>query len=183
MSEQKDQPVQQTQQTPINMEFEYSRYFTNWFIENKCNIIISSYNSHFIFSIGVNDNDGPFLHYKSAPRAMGLCYNNNKLIASSLGNLTVYTNRGELKDGNYGNFDKNFVPSQTIHRQDVDIHDICETDDDTVYYISSMFSCICKPSEDGLKTFEMYWQPPWISKIAAEDRCHLNGVCCIDNKP
>lgn len=166
----------------IDLQFDYSRYLPNWLNENKCNIAISSYNSHFIFTIGLDDKDQPFLYCKSAPRAMGICYKNNELIASSLGNITTYTNRGELKDNVYGIFDKNFVPNTTIHRQDVDIHDICKTDDGEIYYISAMFSCICKPSKDN-KTFEVYWKPPWISKLAAEDRCHLNGLCCIDGKP
>lgn len=98
-----------------------------------------------------------------------------------MGNIITYKNIGELEDSEYGLFDKNFIPSTTTYNADIDIHDIIVTKDET-YYISSLFSCICTPSKSG-KTFDVYWKPPWISKIINEDRCHINGLCCIDNKP
>ena len=27
------------------------------------------------------------------------------------------------------------------------------------------------------------WKPPFISQLSAEDRCHLNGLCVIDDEP
>lgn len=164
----------------INFNFSASRYFTNWLIQNKCNIIISSFNTGHVLTISQKNNN-PFIYYTCLPRTMGMFYKKNKLTLSSLGNLITYDNIGEINDCNHGLFDINFKPSKSIYEPDVDIHDIVVTKQNT-FYISSLFSCICTPSKEKY-TFDVYWKPPWISKIINEDRCHLNGLCCIDEKP
>jgi len=50
-------------------------------------------------------------------------------------------------------------------------------------YCSALFSVLAKLNPTTNATFSTYFQPPWISKLAAEDRCHLNGVCVVDGVP
>lgn len=56
----------------------------------------------------------------------------------------------------------------------------------TIYYCSTGLNSICIPSDKY--TCEIYWTPPWIKlnekgNPPNEDRCHLNGLCCVDGKP
>lgn len=166
----------------VDFGFNMSRYMMNWLQQNKCNILVSSFNTGHVFTISTRNSD-PFMYVASLPRCMGMDYNNDKLTLSTMGNIFTYKNLGELDDVDHGHFDINFSPDKGIYNSDVDIHDIVNTDDGKVYYISALFSCICTPSESNEYTFDVYWKPPWISKISAEDRCHLNGLCCINNKP
>jgi uncharacterized protein (TIGR03032 family) len=41
--------------------------------------------------------------------------------------------------------------------------------------------CLCTLSPDY--SFVPRWRPPFISALAAEDRCHLNGLAMVDGKP
>ena len=66
---------------------------------------------------------------------------------------------------------------------DVDGHDVALPPDDNSLpvFVAARYSCLAKPSAHAC--FEAVWKPPFITKIAAEDRCHLNGLAVRDGKP
>jgi uncharacterized protein (TIGR03032 family) len=49
-----------------------------------------------------------------------------------------------------------------------------------LWFINTRFSCLATRSD--LYSFVPRWQPPFISALAPEDRCHLNGMCLRDGK-
>ncbi len=49
-----------------------------------------------------------------------------------------------------------------------------------LWIVNTLFSCLC--SVHAAYNFAPRWQPPFISKLAAEDRCHLNGLAVQDGK-
>ena len=63
---------------------------------------------------------------------------------------------------------------------DLDIHDI-SIGEKGLTFVNTLFSCLATVSETH--SFIPIWQPPFISKLAAEDRCHLNGLAMKDGKP
>ena len=64
---------------------------------------------------------------------------------------------------------------------DLDIHDIGVMADGRIVFVNSLFSCLSTLSPTH--AFRLYWKPPFISKLAAEDRCHLNGLAMKDGQP
>jgi len=50
-----------------------------------------------------------------------------------------------------------------------------------LWLVSTRFSCLATLSPDY--SFVPRWRPPFISAIAAEDRCHLNGLQIVDGQP
>ena len=50
-----------------------------------------------------------------------------------------------------------------------------------LWVVNTLFSCLCTLHEDF--SFVPRWRPPFISQLAAEDRCHLNGVAVRDDRP
>ncbi len=57
---------------------------------------------------------------------------------------------------------------------DLDIHDIAVDAQGCPVFANTLFSCLATVSERH--SFLPFWQPAFITKLAAEDRCHLNGV-------
>src|SRR5690606_19306850 len=57
---------------------------------------------------------------------------------------------------------------------DVDVHDVWQDPHGQVVFVNTRFSCIATLS-DRL-SFHPVWKPPFIDRLAAEDRCHLNGL-------
>ena len=48
-------------------------------------------------------------------------------------------------------------------------------------FVNTLFSCLATLSETH--SFAPLWQPPFVSRLAAEDRCHLNGLAMRDGEP
>lgn len=49
-----------------------------------------------------------------------------------------------------------------------------------LWFINTRFSCLATRSD--LYSFVPRWQPPFISALSPEDRCHLNGMCLRDRE-
>jgi uncharacterized protein (TIGR03032 family) len=47
--------------------------------------------------------------------------------------------------------------------------------------VNTRFSCLCTLHPDY--SFVPRWRPPFITALAPEDRCHLNGLAVADGRP
>jgi uncharacterized protein (TIGR03032 family) len=50
-----------------------------------------------------------------------------------------------------------------------------------LWVVNTRFSCLCTLHPDY--SFVPRWMPPFVSSLAAEDRCHLNGLALADGRP
>lgn len=51
----------------------------------------------------------------------------------------------------------------------------------TLVMVNTLFSCLAAPRESH--GFRPLWRTPFINRLAAEDRCHLNGLALRDGRP
>jgi hypothetical protein len=56
-----------------------------------------------------------------------------------------------------------------------------EGDDPELWFVNTRFSCLCTRSP--IHSFVPRWRPPFITALAPEDRCHLNGLCMAEGRP
>jgi uncharacterized protein (TIGR03032 family) len=49
-----------------------------------------------------------------------------------------------------------------------------------LWFVNTAFSCLCTRS-DGY-SFRPRWRPPFVTHLAREDRCHLNGLALVDGQ-
>jgi uncharacterized protein (TIGR03032 family) len=49
-----------------------------------------------------------------------------------------------------------------------------------LWFVNTRFSCLC--TLDRVHSFVPRWRPPFISALAPEDRCHLNGLGVADGQ-
>src|SRR5207344_3111754 len=49
-----------------------------------------------------------------------------------------------------------------------------------LWVVNTRFSCLCTLHPDY--SFVPRWRPAFISALAAEDRCHLNGLAVVDDR-
>jgi len=47
-------------------------------------------------------------------------------------------------------------------------------------FVNTLFGCIAVVSDDH--SFRPLWRPPFLSRLAAEDRCHLNGMAVANGR-
>lgn len=73
-----------------------------------------------------------------------------------------------------------FLPRSSHVTGDIGIHEIAWAKDE-LWMVSTRFSCLC--TLDPEYSFVPRWRPPFITALAAEDRCHLNGLAMVDGQP
>lgn len=119
---------------------------------------------------------------------MGLCASADAqtLWMSSLYQLWRFENALPLGEKAPGGYDRLYVPQLGYTTGDVDAHDIAlrggsGSSDAGPLFVNTLFSCIAAPS--ATHSFRVVWKPPFISKLAAEDRCHLNGLAMEGDHP
>ena len=66
-----------------------------------------------------------------------------------------------------------YAPHAAWVTGDVDAHDVAFGPDGRPMFVNTLFSCLATVS-DG-HSFKPVWTPPFVSRLAPEDRCHLNG--------
>lgn len=73
-----------------------------------------------------------------------------------------------------------FITRSAHYSGMINIHDI-DWGTEGLWAVNSSFSCLCTLSPDA--SFIPRWKPHFISDLAPEDRCHLNGMTLKDGKP
>jgi uncharacterized protein (TIGR03032 family) len=76
--------------------------------------------------------------------------------------------------------DAAFLPRQTVSTGQIGIHDVAWAGD-RLWVVNTRFSCLC--TLDPRWSFVPRWRPAFISGLASEDRCHLNGLGLRDGVP
>jgi len=162
------------------LEFNGSRQFCSWLIEHNVSLSFSTYQAGKLFFIGMQDEHKMSVFERTFARCMGIGLDptSDTLWVANLYQLWRFENA--LKPGQtHQGYDRVYVPQVGYTTGDVDAHDVA-IDKDGVVFVNTLFSCLARPSDTH--SFEPIWQPPHISKLAAEDRCHLNGLAVKEGK-
>jgi uncharacterized protein (TIGR03032 family) len=160
--------------------FSASRQMAAWMAEHRVSLGFTTYQAELMFLIGLQDNGRFHFANRSFPRCMGLWCDGQTLWMSSLYQLWRFQNvlrDGETREG----CDRLFVPRIAYTTGDLDIHDIAPDASGRPVFVNTLYSCLSTASEHA--SFAPLWQPPFVSKLAAEDRCHLNGMAMRDGRP
>jgi uncharacterized protein (TIGR03032 family) len=70
--------------------------------------------------------------------------------------------------------DRLFVPRMGHTTGDLDIHDIAVESSGRAVFVATSFGCLA--TLDVRYSFTPLWRPAFLDRLAAEDRCHLNGL-------
>jgi uncharacterized protein (TIGR03032 family) len=201
---QESQKTQKSQESQVNNQeetikqdlspsLEHDRYFLEWLKKTHQSLLVCSYKTNYVFCIGFTILLEPEVREQMSfwmtpgVRPMGACVNGNDIYIGTMSQITKYTKLdGNKEDEQTENvkrtpFDGYYVPRQNQIIGDIDCHDIVVDQNNEVYYVSALFGCVCKNS--NVNAFEIFWRPPWLTKTAAEDRCHLNGLCIRNGEP
>jgi len=163
------------------LELFTSRQFVSWLRQTGGSLALSTYQSGKVLFVGANtETDKMSVFERTLPRPMGMAVNGNRLAVASL--YQVYTFIDALGEGETAKgADAVYVPQMSHFTGDLDVHDMGYTADGRMVFANTLFSCISEISETH--SFKPLWKPPFISRLAAEDRCHLNGLAMKDGRP
>lgn len=164
----------------VKLEMAASRQFTSWLAEANASFVFTTYQTGKVFFVGLQPDGRASIFERTFNRCMGLYAAENGLYMSSLYQLWRFENI--LAEGQvYSGYDRAYLPINGHTTGDLDIHDIAVDGDGRVVFVNTLFSCLATISET--KSFVPLWQPAFVSKLAAEDRCHLNGMAMDGGRP
>ncbi len=128
------------------------------------------------------DGDVINTHFRNFKKPMGMAIDGNRLAIGTSQEIWEFRNvpavapRLEPK----GRVDGCFMPRSGHMTGDIQIHEMCYEGDD-LWFINTAFSCLC--THDSEHSFVPRWRPPFVTELAPGDRCHLNGLGVVGNKP
>jgi uncharacterized protein (TIGR03032 family) len=156
-----------------SLEISTSRQFTHWMLEQRLSIAFTTYQAGKLFLLGLQPDGRLSVFERTFNRCLGLWSNGQSIWMSSLFQLWRFEN--VLEPGqSAGGYDRLYVPQVGYTTGDLDIHDVAVESSGRVVFVNTLFGCLATTSETH--SFVPLWRPPFISKLAAEDRCHLNGL-------
>lgn len=157
-----------------------SRQFTAWLTEQRVSLAFSTYQTGKLFLLGVKPDGGLSVFERTFNRCLGLWSDGQTIWMSSLYQLWRFENvleAGQLSEG----FDRLYVPRMGYITGDLDVHDVAVDANGEVIFVNTLFGCLAMTSLRY--NFEPLWRPTFLSKLTAEDRCHLNGLAMEQGQP
>jgi uncharacterized protein (TIGR03032 family) len=145
-----------------------------------CSIALSTDASRLVM-IGA-DNLRPTLAAIVLPHLRGLAVRGQFIAAGTADSIVIFKSvPGIASVAPYApqTFDAVYSPRAIHFTGRCDFHDMAFIDG-VVTAVNTRYSCIC--TVDGRYNFTPIWKPPFITRLAPEDRCHLNGMAVEGNR-
>lgn len=160
-----------------------SRHLPQWLASTGGGLAFTTYQAGKLFLLGVKPDGKLAVFERSFARCMGLgvSADGRSLLLASEYQLLRLDNVIPPGEQDPAGHDALFVPHQAWITGDCDIHDIGFGADGAPLFVNTLFGCLATVSPGY--SFRPLWRPPFISRLAAEDRCHLNGVALVEGAP
>lgn len=167
---------------PETFALSTSRGFESWLARSGGALAFTTYQAGKLFLLGLKRNGKLSVFERSFARCMGLAVSANARQLLLATHYQLYRFDNVLPEGTeQDDHDALYVPRLSWITGDLDIHDVGFTAAGRPIFVNTAFGCIAEAS-DGY-SFRPLWRPPFLSKLAPEDRCHLNGMAMQDNAP
>lgn len=160
-----------------------SRGFPQWLAGTGGSLAFTTYQAGKLFLVGVRPDGRLSVFERSFPRCMGLATSadGRSLALATQTQIQRFDNVLPPGQATQDGHDALYAPHAAWVTGDLDVHDIGWGTDGRPVFVNTLFGCIAAAS-DG-HSFKPLWQPPFLSRLAAEDRCHLNGMAMGEGRP
>ena len=149
--------------------------------QTSCSVAVTTYQSGRVVLLRTNEDGTLNTHLRAFPRPMGLAVSPTRLALGTDQAIWQFENQPALAPRlPEGRHDACFVPRSAHVTGDVSVHEMAWAADE-LWFVNTRFSCLA--TLDQQYSFVPRWRPPFVTALAAEDRCHLNGLAVVDNRP
>jgi uncharacterized protein (TIGR03032 family) len=161
-----------------------SSRFSEWLASVDASLSLTTYQAGRLFFVGRKADGGIRAHERIIEQCQGLWTDGQTLWTSGLYMLWRFENvlrNGEITPTGA---DRKFVPLEGRVVGRIDIHDIGVGDVDGArrpVFVNTLYCCLATISETA--SFRPLWRPSFLSALAPEDRCHLNGLAMDGARP
>ena len=179
--------------SPVAFHYTQSDSFVALLHQLGASLLVSTYQANKLLAVRAS---GPGLStlVRTFDKPMGLAVDGPRLALGTRKEVWFLRNAPDIAPQvePVGTHDACFLPRASHVTGDIGIHELAwvgggsqesgvKNPSAELWIVSTRFSCLCTLDPDY--SFVPRWRPPFISAIAAEDRCHLNGLALADGQP
>jgi uncharacterized protein (TIGR03032 family) len=168
---------------PAAVEFRYAQTesFPALLAELRASLFVSTYQANKLLvarAVGA----GLSTLVRTFDRPMGLAADGRRLAVGTRDRIWFLRNAPDIapRVEPPGLHDACYLPRSSHVTGDIGVHELAWAGDE-LWIVSTRFSCLCTLHPDY--SFVPRWRPPFVTALAAEDRCHLNGLMVVDGRP
>ena len=164
-----------------SVEYRFSPEFEEFLATHELSLIVSTYQAGQLVMIGTHGGE-IVVDFEPFDRPMGLAYSPNWIAVATRQQMWFLVAHHSIASELAPNhrYQKAFLARKSTWTGDVQAHELGWAGDEIIF-VNTSFSCLCKLHNEF--SFIPEWRPPFISGLASEDRCHLNGVAFADGEP
>ena len=152
------------------------------FTQLGISLVVSTYQAGKVILVRA-DGNALNTHFRTFNKPMGIAADHSRLTIGGKNTVWDYRNMPAVaqKLEPAGKHDACYLPRRIHVTGDIDIHEMAYTSEHELWIVNTRFCCLC--TLDAEHSFVPRWRPPFVSALAPEDRCHLNGLCMVDGRP
>ena len=170
----------------LEMRYRHSPSFVEVLRQAGCTLLVSTYQAGKLVAIGTAE-EGLHFSVHGFDQAMGIAVDPSRIAIGSRGQIWFLNSNAELASSipPPGRYDRCYLARSAAVTGGIQCHELAwgagDGDAPELWVVNTLFSCLANIHPDY--SFVPRWRPPFVSRLAAEDRCHLNGLGMRDGRP
>jgi uncharacterized protein (TIGR03032 family) len=148
----------------------------------RLSVLVSTYQAGKLIVVR-SDGGVANTHFRNFDTPMGLAHDRGRLAVGTRVQVWEFRDQPAVaaKLDPPGKHDACFLPRSAHYTGQIAIHEVAFASTGELWAVNTRFSCLC--TFDREHSFVPRWRPPFVSALAPEDRCHLNGLAMVDGLP
>ncbi len=144
-------------------------------------LLVSTYQAGKVLVVGVHGGEVVFA-FSDFEQAMGLAVGTRRLAVGTRRQVWLLHAAPDIapRVEPAGRYDACYLTRSALFTGPIHIHELAWAGDE-LWAVNTLFSCLCTLDEQY--SFVPRWRPPFVRALAAEDRCHLNGLAMEGGRP
>jgi uncharacterized protein (TIGR03032 family) len=153
---------------------EYTRTFPALLNQLGVSLLVSTYQAGKVVAVGVAQGELTF-SYHNFERAMGLAVKPDCVAVGARAQVWFLRGAPDVaaQVEPAGRHDACFLTRSSHFTGEIQAHELAWAGDE-LWLVNTAFGCLC--TLDDRHSFVPRWRPTFLTALAAEDRCHLNGL-------
>ncbi len=162
------------------VRYDCSRHFVPILEHLQATLLVSTYQAGKLVALSARDGKLA-LTFINFDRPMGVAVRTDGIAVACRDHLWYLRNAPDIAPrlSPTVHHDALYLARQAVVTGEIQAHEMAFIGPD-LWVVNTLFSCLATPHSEF--SFVPQWRPKFISALAAEDRCHLNGLAVVDGR-